>query len=127
MLLFVFQKENKAMFVLYFFPGVRQLLSSAPNLEGIRCAAYDVLQALVLHLKPQMEQSSSPSTSCSLRMRYLDFSNGFPIVAKFLPFLPDLMEVRIGSDAPPDVRRNNQVGEKMIYLSYPVQMNIFRG
>ena len=46
--------------------------------------------------------------SAALSLRYLDFGPGFTILAGFLPFLPALVEVRIGSDAPPGMKGSLQ-------------------
>jgi hypothetical protein len=40
----------------------------------------------------------------ALSLRYLDFGPGFTILSRFLPFLPELVEIRIGSDAPPGMK-----------------------
>ena len=93
-------------------PGIRILFSYATHLEGIRCNSYDVLRALVSHLKTlQKFESFSTSEDKSiyrLSLKYLDFSNCFAILYKFLYLLPDLVEVRIGADAPPKVRQANE-------------------
>ena len=46
--------------------------------------------------------ASHPS---SLPLKYLDFSNCFGILHKFLFLLTNLVEIRIGADTPPKVRR----------------------
>ena len=43
-----------------------------------------------------------------MSLKYLDFSNCFAILHKFLYLMPELVEVRIGADAPPKVRRANE-------------------
>ena len=82
-------------------PGIRHLLRYAAALEGIRCSAYDVLQALAAHFK---KLSSLGSREC-LPLKYLDFSNCFGILHKYLYLLQNLVEVRIGADAPPQARQ----------------------
>ena len=93
-------------------PGLRILFNYATQLEGIRCNSYDVLRALVSHLKLlQKFESFSTLEDKSiyrLSLKYLDFSNCFAILYKFLYLLPDLVEVRIGADAPPKVRQANE-------------------
>jgi hypothetical protein len=93
-------------------PGLRILFNYATHLEGIRCNSYDVLRALVSQLKLlQKFESFSTSEDKSiyrLSLKYLDFSNCFAILYKFLYLLPDLVEVRIGADAPPKVRQANE-------------------
>ena len=92
-------------------PGLRILFNSAKYLEGVRCNSNDVLRALVLQLKllQKFESFSTLGDKRIYRMslKYLDFSNCFAILHKFLYLLTDLVEVRIGADAPPNVRRAN--------------------
>lgn len=76
--------------------GVRILLRCAKNLQGVRCSIYDVLQALAAQLKNSDE---------ALALKYLDFSNCFAILSKYLFLLPKLAEIRIGADAPPQMRQ----------------------
>ena len=73
-------------------------------LKGVRCSSYDVLQALATHLKylNLCEQNQCMS------LKYLDFSNCFSILSKFVFLLPNLIEIRIGSDAPPQMRRTTK-------------------
>ncbi len=54
------------------------------------------------------ERSRLFSFSAALSLRYLDFGPGFTILSRFLPFLPQLVEVRIGSDAPPGMKGSLQ-------------------
>ena len=93
-------------------PGLRILFNNAKYLEGVRCNSNDVLRALVLHLKllQKFESFSTLDDTNIYRMslKYLDFSNCFAILNKFLYLLPKLVEVRIGADAPPKVRRANE-------------------
>ena len=93
-------------------PGLRILFNNAKRLEGVRCNSNDVLRALVLHLKllQKFESFSTLDDTNIYRMslKYLDFSNCFAILNKFLYLLPKLVEVRIGADAPPNVRRANE-------------------
>ena len=58
------------------------------------------LQALATQLKILQNQGGE-----SMNLKYLDFSNGFSILSKYLNGLKHLNEVRIGSDAPPQMRR----------------------
>ena len=39
-----------------------------------------------------------------MNLKYLDFNNCFSILSKFAFLLPNLVEIRIGSDAPPQMR-----------------------
>ena len=41
-------------------------------------------------------------------LKYLDFSNCFGILHKFLFLLTNLVEIRIGADTPPKVRRTQK-------------------
>jgi len=79
--------------------GVRHLLNIAKNLQGIRCSNFDVLQALATKLKALQNGCEE-----SLNLRYLDFSNCFSILSKYMNWLIHLTEIRIGSDAPPQMR-----------------------
>lgn len=85
--------------------GIRFLFQYATALEGIRCSSYDVLQAIAMELKTSQNVLGSEKV---LGLKYLDFSNCFPIISKFVPNLPGLVEVRIGADAPPNMRRSHQ-------------------
>ena len=58
------------------------------------------MQALATQLKILQNQGGE-----SINLKYLDFSNGFAILSKYLNGLKHLNEVRIGSDAPPQMRR----------------------
>ena len=93
-------------------PGLRILFNCATELEGVRCNSYDVLRALVSHLKMLQKFESfsilEDKSIYRLSLKYLDFSNCFAILYKFLYLLPDLVEVRIGADAPPKVRQANE-------------------
>ena len=93
-------------------PGIKILFNYAKNLEGVRCNSYDVLHALVSHLKflRKLESLSTyeDKSIYRLSLKYLDFSNCFGILYKFLYLLPDLIEVRIGADAPPKIRQASQ-------------------
>lgn len=92
-------------------PGIRCLLHLATGLEGIRCSAYDVLQALASELKLLQNiyiGENQLGKPCSMSLKYLDFSNCFAILHKFLHLMPHLVEVRIGADAPPSMRRSTQ-------------------
>ena len=93
-------------------PGLKILFNYAKYLEGVRCNSYDVLLALVSHLKllRKFESFSTfeDKSIYRLALKYLDFSNCFGILHKFLYLMPDLVEVRIGADAPPKVRQANQ-------------------
>ncbi len=71
---------------------------------GVRCSSYDVLQALVSQLK---YLKSLPAKN-SMSLKYLDFSNCFGILSKFLHLLPNLEEIRVGSDAPPKMRQTTK-------------------
>ena len=82
--------------------GVRTLLHCAKNLQGVRCSSYDVLQALATQLKFLLPKNEKMS------LKYLDFSNCFAILSKYLFLLPNLLEVRIGSDAPPQMRQTTK-------------------
>ena len=84
--------------------GVRALLYAATNLQGIRCSNYDVLQALATQLKFLNTTSSKKTMS----LKYLDFSNCFAILSKYLFLLSNLIEIRIGADAPPQMRRTTK-------------------
>ena len=84
--------------------GVRILLFCAVNLQGVRCSSYDVLQALVTQLK---YLNLCEQKKC-MNLKYLDFSNCFSILSKFGFLLPNLVEIRIGSDAPPQMRRTTK-------------------
>ena len=86
------------------FIGVRTLLHCARNLQGVRCSSYDVLQALATQLKYLHSQEKSSKMS----LKYLDFSNCFAILSKYLFLLPNLIEIRIGSDAPPQMRQTTK-------------------
>ena len=59
-----------------------------------------LFQALATQLKILQNQGGE-----SINLKYLDFSNGFAILSKYLNGLKHLSEVRIGSDAPPQMRR----------------------
>ena len=83
--------------------GVRTLLHCAKNLQGIRCSSYDMLQALATQLKYLLNTGND-----RMSLKYLDFSNCFAILSKYLFLLPDLIEVRIGSDAPPQMRQTSK-------------------
>ena len=93
-------------------PGLRILFNFAKNLEGVRCNSYDVLRALVSHLKLLRKVESfsilEDTSIYRLSLKYLDFSNCFGILHKFLYLLPELVEIRIGADAPPKVRKENE-------------------
>eukprot|EP00094_Tigriopus_californicus_P005552 TCALIF_05349-PA protein Name:"Protein of unknown function" AED:0.27 eAED:0.27 QI:0/0/0/0.4/1/1/5/0/469 len=86
--------------------GIRFLFQYAIALEGIRCSSHDVLQAIAVELKAT--QNVLHSSGKALGLKYLDFSNCFPIISKFVPNLPGLIEVRIGADAPPNMRQSHQ-------------------
>ena len=86
--------------------GVRTLLHCAKNLQGVRCSSYDVLQALATQLKFLLNNGVEQERKMSLK--YLDFSNCFAILSKYLFLLPNLLEVRIGSDAPPQMRQTTK-------------------
>eukprot|EP00095_Tigriopus_kingsejongensis_P011154 maker-scaffold259_size234575-snap-gene-0.10 protein:Tk11154 transcript:maker-scaffold259_size234575-snap-gene-0.10-mRNA-1 annotation:"PREDICTED: uncharacterized protein LOC662936" len=88
--------------------GIRFLFQYAKNLEGIRCSTNDVLQAMAMELRNTTDSGSQNVVSKVLGLKYLDFSHCFPILSKFVPNLPGLMEVRIGADAPPSMRHSNQ-------------------
>ena len=91
--------------------GVRTLLHCAKNLQGIRCSSYDVLQALATQLKYLLKTDdigNVRNTRKKMSLKYLDFSNCFAILSKYLFLLPDLIEVRIGSDAPPQMRQTSK-------------------
>ncbi|TRY67939.1 hypothetical protein TCAL_05349 [Tigriopus californicus] len=115
--------------------GIRFLFQYAIALEGIRCSSHDVLQAIAVELKAtqnvlrkerlkkEMEwkitricgtltwttyHPAADSSGKALGLKYLDFSNCFPIISKFVPNLPGLIEVRIGADAPPNMRQSHQ-------------------
>ena len=49
-----------------------------------------------------------------LTLRYFDFSSCFPIFARRLEFLPDLMEVRVGADVPPELRNVSRKHRKEV-------------
>ena len=85
--------------------GVRTLLHCAKNLQGIRCSSYDMLQALATQLKYLLNTGIDRK---KMSLKYLDFSNCFAILSKYLFLLPDLIEVRIGSDAPPQMRQTSK-------------------
>ena len=85
--------------------GVRTLLHCAQHLQGVRCSSYDVLQALATQLK---YLHSKQEKSSKMSLKYLDFSNCFAILSKYLFLLPNLIEVRIGSDAPPQMRQTTK-------------------
>lgn len=70
---------------------------------GVRCSSYDVLQGLVMQLKSLKAESNQV-----LALKYLDFSHCFSILSKFLVFLPNLVEIRVGSDAPPQMRKTTK-------------------
>ena len=93
-------------------PGLRILFNIAKSMEGVRCNSNDVLRALVLHLKLlqkfELFSTLEDTTLYRMSLKYLDFSNCFAILHKFLYLMPELVEVRIGADAPPKVRRANE-------------------
>eukprot|EP00092_Neocalanus_flemingeri_P014040 GFUD01015146.1.p1 GENE.GFUD01015146.1~~GFUD01015146.1.p1 ORF type:complete len:519 (-),score=59.30 GFUD01015146.1:24-1580(-) len=80
--------------------GVRMLLRTCLNLEGIRCNTMDVLQALSSFLKEDKWRYDGSL----LTMKYMDFSSCYAIFAPKLNMLPKLIEVRIGADVPPQLK-----------------------
>ena len=60
---------------------------------------YSNLKALATKLKALQNGCEE-----SLNLRYLDFSNCFSILSKYMNWLIHLTEIRIGSDAPPQMR-----------------------
>lgn len=89
--------------------GVRCLLHCARALQGVRCSSYDVLQALAAQLKTLSNFCDNYDDKRRvLPLRYLDFSNCFAILSKYMWLLPDLIEVRVGSDAPPLMRQTTK-------------------
>ena len=93
-------------------PGLKILFNYAKYLEGVRCNSYDVLRALVTNLKLLQKYEAfsilEDTNIYRMSLKYLDFSNCFGILHKFLYLLSDLVEVRIGADAPPKVRQANE-------------------
>ena len=85
--------------------GVRVLFYCAVNLQGVRCSSYDVLQALATQLKFLNSQETGRK---SMALRYLDFNNCFSILSKYAFLLPKLIEIRVGSDAPPSMRQTTK-------------------
>ncbi len=60
------------------------------------------MQALAAQLKANI--AANPNNPRSMTLKYLDFSNCFGILSKYLSLLSDLIEIRVGSDAPPHMR-----------------------
>ena len=43
-----------------------------------------------------------------MNLKYLDFSNCFGILSKYINWLIHLTEIRVGSDAPPQMRQTTK-------------------
>ena len=84
--------------------GVRLLLRSCLNLEGIRCNTKDVMQALSSFFKEDKQRVDGTLLS----LKYMDFSSCFALFAERLDQMPTLMEVRIGADVPPQLKSFSQ-------------------
>ena len=66
-----------------------------------------------------------------MNLKYLDFNNCFSILSKFAFLLPNLVEIRIGSDAPPQMRLttarllvDNSQLVSQIYLGFTFSLKI---
>ena len=82
-----------------------------------------MFQALATQLKILQNQGGE-----SINLKYLDFSNGFAILSKYLNGLKHLSEVRIGSDAPPQMRRTVKrlllEDSKMVIIFYYTEISM---